>query len=210
MIVVAISGASGPILGIRLIEELLNQGEAVSAIMSEPARQIIEYEMQAPAEHLSSLTKLLSTRKKTARLDLLEEYDNNDFFSPAASGSTRYEAVVVIPASMKTISAIAHGYADTLITRTCDVALKEKRRCIVVPRETPLGMIHLENLLKLAQAGADIVPPVPGFYTRPKTVDDIVNFIVGKVLNMLGKEHSLFERWDQSYIKNEVSENHRK
>lgn len=197
MIVVAISGASGPIMGVRLIEELLNSGEKVAAIVSRPARQIIEYEILREKAPFSSLKELLVKRGLSSNYDLLSEFKNDDFFVPVASGSTRFEAVVVIPCSMKTLSAIVHGYADTLITRTCDVALKEKRRCIIVPRETPLSVVHTENIHKAALAGVEIVPPVPGFYTRPESVDDVVNFVVGKVLNLLDREHDLFESWEK-------------
>jgi len=195
MIVVAISGASGPIMGVRLIEELLNSKEKVAAIVSQPARQIIEYEILREKISFSSLKELLAKRGLSGNYDLLSEFKNNDFFAPVASGSTRFEAMVVIPCSMKTLSAIVHGYANSLITRTCDVALKEKRRCIIVPRETPLSVVHTENIHRAALAGIEIVPPVPGFYTRPESVDDVVNFVVGKVLNLLGREHDLFESW---------------
>jgi len=200
MIVIAISGASGPIMGVRLIEELINSGEKVAAIVSQPARQIIEYEIFRGKTPFSSLKELLVKRGFAGNYDLLREFKNNDFFAPVASGSTRFEAMVVIPCSMKTLSAIVHGYADSLITRTCDVALKEKRRCIIVPRETPLSVIHTENIHKAALAGIEIVPPVPGFYTRPESVDDVVNFVVGKVLNLLGREHDLFESWGKREI----------
>jgi 4-hydroxy-3-polyprenylbenzoate decarboxylase len=195
MIVVAISGASGPIMGVRLIEELLNSGERIAAIVSQPARQIIEYEIFRGKTPFSSLKELLVKRGLAGNYDLLSEFKNNDFFAPVASGTTRFEAMVVIPCSMKTLSAIVHGYADSLITRTCDVALKEKRRCIIVPRETPLSVVHTENIHRAALAGIEIVPPVPGFYTWPESVDDVVNFVVGKVLNLLGREHNLFESW---------------
>lgn len=200
MIVVAISGASGPIMGVRLIEELLNSGERIAAIVSQPARQIIEYEIFRGKTPFSSLKELLAKRGLAGDYDLFSEFKNNDFFAPVASGSTRFEAMVVIPCSMKTLSAIVHGYADSLITRTCDVALKEKRRCIIVPRETPLSVIHTENIHRAALAGIEIVPPVPGFYTRPESVDDVVNFVVGKVLNLLGREHNLFESWGKRKI----------
>jgi 4-hydroxy-3-polyprenylbenzoate decarboxylase len=195
MIVVAISGASGPIMGIRLIEELLNLKERVAAVVSQPAGRIIEYEILLGKAPFSSLKELLETRGAAKNLDLLNEYKNNDFFSPVASGSARFEAVVVIPCSMKTLSAIVHGYADSLMTRACDVALKEKRRCIVVPRETPLSVVHTENLHKAAIAGIEIVPPVPGFYTRPESLEDVIDFVVGKILNLLGRKHRLFESW---------------
>jgi len=195
MIVVGISGASGPIMGIRLIEELLNSNERVAAIVSESAGQIIEYEMLNEKESFTSLKELLLKRGLSDNHNLLSEFENHDFFTPVASGSASFEAMVVMPCSMKTLSAIVHGYADSLITRACDVALKERRRCIIVPRETPLSVVHTENLHKAALAGIEIVPPVPGFYTRPESLDDVINFVVGKVLNLLGRRHDLFESW---------------
>lgn len=195
MIVTAISGASGPIMGIRLIEELLNAGEEVLAIVSDPSWQIIEYEMSFEAGSFSTIADLLRQRGKTENFAMLKEFANDDFFSPAASGSAAFDAVIIMPCSMKTLSAVANGYADSLMTRACDVALKEKRRCILVPRETPFSIIHIENMLKAAKAGVDIVPPIPGFYTRPQSVDDVIDFIVGKVMNLLGIRHDLFESW---------------
>jgi 4-hydroxy-3-polyprenylbenzoate decarboxylase len=200
MIVVAISGASGPVLGIRLIEELLNLKERVDAVVSKPAGRIIEYEMLFEKAPFSSLKALLEKRNIASNIDLLNEYKNNNFFAPMASGSAEFEAMVVIPCSMKTLSAIVHGYADSLTTRACDVALKEKRKCIIVPRETPLSVIHTENLHKAALSGIDIVPPVPGFYTRPESLNDVIDFVVGKVLNLLGKKHNLFESWGKKTI----------
>jgi 4-hydroxy-3-polyprenylbenzoate decarboxylase len=196
MIIVAIAGASGPIMGIRLIEELLNLEEDVAAIVSNTGRKIIEHEVLNNNAY-TSLKDLLEKRGVARKTGLLKEYDNSDFFSPSASGSTDFEAVVVVPCSMKTLSAIASGYADNLIVRTCDVAFKEKRRCIIVPRETPLNLIHVENMRKAILAGAEIVPPVPGFYTHPKTVDDVVDFIVGKILNLLGRKQGLFKSWGE-------------
>jgi 4-hydroxy-3-polyprenylbenzoate decarboxylase len=195
MIAIAITGASGPILGIRLIEELLSGGEEVYAVVSNAAWQIIDHELSYKKKGSSPLTGLIASRGKTAKINLLKEFDDKDFFSPLASGSTLFEAMVVIPCSMKTLSGIAHGYADSLITRACDVAIKEKRRLIVVPRETPLSVIHIENMHKLALAGAVILPPVISFYTLPKSTDDMVDFITGKVLNLLGKKNTLFESW---------------
>ncbi len=192
-------------MAVRLIEELLNSEEKVAAIVSQPARQIIEYEILREKISFSSLKELLAKRGLSGNYDLLSEFKNNDFFAPVASGSTKFEAMVVIPCSMKTLSAIVHGYADSLITRTCDVALKEKRRCIIVPRETPLSVVHTENIHRAALAGIEIVPPVPGFYTRPESVDDVVNFVVGKVLNLLGREHDLFESWGKKETLNGAS-----
>ncbi|MDY6934000.1 MAG: UbiX family flavin prenyltransferase [Spirochaetota bacterium] len=195
MIVTAITGASGSILGIRLIEELLNSGERVVAIVSETAWRIIGCEVSHNKENYTSLKELLMYRGVAQGLDHFHEYDNKDLFSPVASGSTSFEAMVVIPCSMKTLASISHGYADSLISRACDVAIKEKRRCIIVPRETPMSIIHLENMYKAGLAGVDVVPPVPGFYTHPRSIDDVIDFVIGRILNLLGKEHALFKSW---------------
>ena len=198
MIAVAITGASGPILGIRLIEELLSGGEEVYAVVSNAAWQIIDHELSYKKKGTFPLIDLIANRGKTANTGLLKEFDDMDFFSPLASGSTLFEAMIIIPCSMKTLSGIAHGYADSLITRACDVAIKEKRRIIIVPRETPLSLIHIENMHKLALAGAIILPPVLSFYTLPESTDDMVDFITGKILNLLGKENRLFKSWEET------------
>ncbi|MDD5210198.1 MAG: UbiX family flavin prenyltransferase [Elusimicrobiales bacterium] len=197
MIAVAITGASGPILGIRLIEELLNSGKPVYAVVSDAAWSVIAHELSYRKAGPAPLAALLSKRGRTSSLKLLKEFDSHDFFSPLASGSSPFEAMAVAPCSMKTLSAAASGYADSLITRACDVALKEKRKLILVPRETPLSAIHLENMLKLSRAGAVILPPVLGFYSRPGTIDDMVDFVTGKILNLLGVKHRLFKSWEE-------------
>ena len=197
MIIVAITGASGPILGIRLIEELLKSGESVTGIPSGGSIGIMEYELSCSMPEKSPLTKLLGDRGNVADLKNFREYNEKDFQAPCASGSSYFEAIVVTPCSMKSLSAIANGYADNLITRACDVALKEKRKCLIVPRETPLNLIHIENMRKAALAGAVIIPPVPGFYTKPQTMDDIVDFITGKTLKLLGKKQKLYKGWGE-------------
>ena len=197
MIVTAVTGASGPILGIRLIEELLKAGEAVTGIASKGSIGIMEYELSCSLTGDTPLTTLLKQRGVANSLDNFREYDEKDFQAPCASGSSIFEAMVVIPCSMKSLSAIANGYADNLITRACDVALKEKRKCLIVPRETPLNLIHIENMKKAAIAGAVIVPPIPGFYTKPQTTEDIIDFITGKILNLLGKKQQLLKGWGE-------------
>ena len=197
VICVGISGASGPIIGIRLVEELLKTGRGVHCAVSATAKRIIEYELLEKDEKFVDLRALFEKRKFLFDNPLLNEYENDDFFAPMASGSTAFSAAVVAPCSMKTLSCIVNGHGDSLIARMCDVAIKEKRKCVIVPRETPLSVIHLGNLLKAAQFGADILAPVPGFYTRPKTADDIIDFIVGKILNLLHIPHDLFESWDR-------------
>lgn len=194
MIIVCITGASGAILGIRLIEELLQCNKEVTCIVSQSAWQVMNYELQTDA---TTITAILKSRKvQNNLLENLKEYSPDDFFAPVASGSFPFEAVVVIPASMKTVAAIAHGYADNLIHRVCDIALKEKRTLIVVPRETPMSAIHLHNLHMIALNGASVVMPLPAFYNFPKTIDDVINFIVGRVMDLLHIEHNLYKRWN--------------
>ena len=195
MYIIGITGASGAILGIRLIEELLGAGRAVGAVVSAAAWGIIEYEIGGEEARARTLPALIARRRPELDLSRLSEYANDNLFAPPASGSFRFDAAVIAPCSMKTLSAVASGYADSLITRAADVALKERRRLVLVPRETPLGRVHIENMLRARDAGADIVPPVPGFYARPRTIDDVVDFTVGKVLNLLGIRHDLFPEW---------------
>jgi 4-hydroxy-3-polyprenylbenzoate decarboxylase len=127
----------------------------------------------------------------------LEHYDQDDFFAPVASGSSAPQGVVIAPCSMGTAGRIAAGLSNTLIERVADVALKERRPLILVPRETPFNTLHLENLLRLSRAGAQILPAMPAFYHRPQTVEALVDFVVGKILDSLGIEHALFQRWGE-------------
>ena len=197
MYIVAITGASGSILGIRLIEELLKNKEEVVAIVSDMAWQIIRYELSDNHNNSNSIKDLLLKRNSNQNIKYLTEFKDSDLFAKVASGSTLFESIIVIPCSMKTLSAISSGFAYSLITRACDVALKEKRKCIIVPRETPINLIHIENMRNIILAGAEILLPVPGFYTLPKSIDDIIDYIIGKTLNLLGKKHSLFKSWEE-------------
>ncbi|ODN44082.1 aromatic acid decarboxylase [Piscirickettsia litoralis] len=122
-------------------------------------------------------------------------YGRNDWFAPIASGSMPFDSMIVCPCTMRALAAIAMGLSDSLIERAADVTLKERRQLIVVPREMPLSAIHLENMLKLANAGAEIIPPMPGFYHKPKSIEELVDFIVARLLDRLGLEHALGQRW---------------
>jgi len=195
MYIIGLTGASGAILGVRLIEELLGLGEAVGAAVSKAAWGIIEHEIGPGRARDRSLSAIIANRRPDLDLALLTEYENDDLFAPPASGSFLFDAMIIAPCSMKTLSAVASGYSDSLITRAAGVALKERRRLVLVPRETPLARADIENMLRARDAGADILPPVPGFYTRPATIEDVVDFIVGKVLNLLGIRHDLFPEW---------------
>ena len=194
MYILAITGASGSLIGIRLAEELLSRGEDVGVIVSATGWKTLAHEVFHNRIHPATFVEVLQARGFESK-GRLHEYDNDDFFAPPASGSYPFRAVIIAPASMKTLSAISHGYASSLTTRAADVALKEARPCILVPRETPLNLIHLENLLKAKQAGAHIVMPVPAFYNHPETIDDVVNSIVGRILSLLGMHTELVRPW---------------
>ena len=180
-IVVGITGASGSVYAVRLIDVFREQGIEVHAVITDSGQRVLDYECGVTMEELSQ------------RVDVL--YPNTDVGAAIASGSFRMDAMVVLPCSMKTAGAIANGVTDDLLTRAADVTLKEGRRLLLVPRETPMHEIHLENLLRLARAGAVIMPAAPGFYHRPETLDDLVNMMVGKILDRLGIEAELFTRW---------------
>ncbi|EHP88095.1 UbiX family flavin prenyltransferase [Methanotorris formicicus] len=182
-VVVCVTGASGATYAKRLLEILKEKDIKTSLIISNSAKKIIEYELKMKCDDFIKLAD--------------EYYDNDDFFSPLASGSNKFDATIVIPCSMKTLSSIANGYSGNLIVRVCDIALKEKRKLILMPREMPFSAIHLENMLKLAKLGVIIMPPIPAFYNEPKTIDDLVNFIVGRVLDILGIDNNLFKRWGE-------------
>jgi len=193
-IVVGITGASGSIYGLRLIEELLRAEIRVSVLLTNAGRQVLAFETgleisENPQECLQQLKNHFNAD------DNLKYYGPNDFFVPVASGSSAPDAVVVCPCSMGTVGRIAAGLSDNLLERVADVALKENKTLLLVPRETPFNQIHLENLLRLSKAGAQILPAMPGFYQQPETVADLVDFVVGKILDSLGVEHQLFKRW---------------
>jgi len=180
-IVVGITGASGSIYAMRLIEVLRQQGHEVHGVVTDSGWQVLEYECQITREDFST------------QVDVL--YDNDNIGAAIASGSFKADAMVVLPCSMKTAASIAHSLSDNLLTRAADVMLKESRPLILVPRETPMHAIHLENLLKLAQLGVKIVPAAPGFYHRPQTIADLVDMLVGKICDQLGIDANLFTRW---------------
>ncbi|MDI9633439.1 MAG: UbiX family flavin prenyltransferase [Methanolinea sp.] len=180
-IIVALSGASGIVYGIRLLEAAREAGIETDLVMSENAAGMVRIETSLDPSQVTAL----ATRV----------HDNHDFTSPLASGSTRHMGMVVVPCSMKTLSGIACGFSGNLLLRAADCTLKERRPLVLVPRETPLSPIHLRNMLALAEAGAVILPACPGFYHRPKDIKGLVDHVVGKVFDILGIDHHLYRRW---------------
>ena len=197
-ITLAFTGASGMPFGLRLLDCLLHAGAQVHLLYS-PAAQVVakqECDLTLPTQPREA-TRMLGERYG-ARAGQLNVYAREDWYAPVASGSNPGDAMAVCPCSMGTLGAIAGGLADNLIERAADVMLKERRPLVLVPRETPLSAIHLENMLKLARAGAAIVPPVPGFYDRPESIGDLVDFVVARVLDQLGVTHRLGPRWGEN------------
>ncbi|WP_300450879.1 flavin prenyltransferase UbiX [Accumulibacter sp.] len=194
-ICLALTGASGMPYGVRLLECLLAAGCRVQLLYSQVAPIVARQEMgfELPARAAEARASLRERYRALAgRLDV---YGRDEWFAPVASGSNPPDAMVVCPCSMGTLAAIAQGLADKLIERAADVVLKEGRKLILVPRETPLSTIHLENMLRLARAGAVILPPNPGFYHHPQSVDEVVDFVVARILDQLQVAHSLLPRW---------------
>lgn len=178
---ISIGGASGAIYGVRLLEELFKTDVEVHLVVSDGAKKIIEHETKY----------VFSDLKKLADFS----YKNDDFFAGPASGSFQLDAMIICPCSMKTLSAVANGYCDTLTSRVAFCVLKEEKKLVLAPRETPISLPGIKNMEKAKLAGATILPCMPGFYHKPEEINDLVDFIVGKILDQIGVNHSLFERW---------------
>ncbi len=194
-IALAWTGASGMPYGMRLLECLLAADKTVWLLYSQAAQVVAQQEMGLTLPtHASACQSMLCERFQAAS-GRLRVFGRDEWFAPPASGTHPADAMVVCPASMGVVAAIAHGTSDHLIERAADVCLKERRPLVLVPRETPLSAIHLENLLKLARLGVCILPPAPGFYQHPQTVADMVDFVVARILDQLRIEHSLLPKW---------------
>jgi 4-hydroxy-3-polyprenylbenzoate decarboxylase len=189
-IVVAITGASGAPYAVRLLEALTQAARAVQLIVSSHGLRLMSTEMD-----IGSVEQLRARIGDAAWDRCVTAFDDGDRGAAPASGSARNAGMVICPCSMGTLSAIAAGSSRSLVERAADVALKERRRLILVPRETPLSAIHLENMLRVTRAGAVVLPAAPGFYHRPTRIDDLVDFIVARVLDHLDVRHTLVPRW---------------
>lgn len=194
-IVTAITGASGALYAVRFLKACLESGVRVDAIVSAYGHRLLieECGLNLKSERLEDW--LDRTYGDVPRTGSVTVHREQDLGSEIASGSARWDAMVIIPCSMKTLSGVAHGTASNLVERSADVTLKERRRLILVPRETPLNLIQIENLHRAATAGAVIVPAMPAFYQKPRTFEDIADFIAGRVLSLLDIEHALFPPW---------------
>ncbi|MGL4669867.1 MAG: UbiX family flavin prenyltransferase [Methanobacteriaceae archaeon] len=182
MIVVAITGASGTVYAVKLLEALKKLNIETGLVISNPGKIVMDYELDVDLDYLKSLAT--------------NYYEFNDLTASINSGSFKFDAVVIVPSSMKTISAIANSYCDNSISRVADVALKERHPLIIVPRETPLRTAHLENMASISKEGGIILPAMPAFYHKPNDLNDIYDFIVGKILDSLKIDNNEFNRWE--------------
>jgi 4-hydroxy-3-polyprenylbenzoate decarboxylase len=189
---VAITGASGAVYGMALLERLAAAGHDVALVVSPDGVTVVKEETGIDWSGDVARVRRTIDRRYGPRVTWWEP---GNFYAPIASGSHLGDGMIIAPCSMKTAAAVAHGLSASLIERAADVTLKERRPLIVVPRETPLSSIHLENLLALSRAGAHVVAAMPAFYHRPKSIDDLVAFVVGRVLDHLGIAHDLVPRW---------------
>ena len=198
-LVLGITGASGAPYGVRLLEVLLLTGRTVHVVMSPSGSDVVKTELGLTVRlddfHAADLLGEEAVERLGPAQANLHYHHFQDFTAGIASGSFRTAGMVICPCSMGTVAAVAHGLSQNLIQRAADVHLKERRKLIVVPRETPLGLIQLGNLTACAEAGAVVLPAMPAFYSRPGTIADMIDFVVGRVCDQLGVEHRLLKRW---------------
>ena len=194
-ICLALTGASGMPYGIRLLECLLREGHHVQLLYSSVAQIVAQQEMGFALPARPDDAAAFFRARFGDQPGTLAVYGREQWFAPVASGSNPPDAMVVCPCTMGTLAAISQGLASNLIERAADVALKEGRKLVLVPRETPFSAIHLENMLRLVRAGAVILPPNPGFYNHPQQISDLIDFVVARILDQIGINHSLIKRW---------------
>ncbi|WP_374602474.1 flavin prenyltransferase UbiX [Niveibacterium sp.] len=197
-IALAFTGASGMPYGIRLLECLLAAGVKVELLYSQVAQIVARQEMDLALPARPAEVQALFAERFGAAEGQLAVYGREEWFAPLASGSNPPDAMVICPCTMGTLASIAAGLSSNLIERAADVCLKERRPLVLVPRETPFSTLHLENMLKLSRMGVVILPPSPGFYTHPQTVQDMVDFVVARILDQLGVPHTLIARWGET------------
>jgi len=190
--IVAITGSSGVLYGIRMLEILQKLGINTHLVLSDWGEKNIRIETGKTVDYVRSLSSIT--------------YDNSNMAAPISSGSFQIDGMAIVPCSMKTVSSIANGYDDNLISRAAGVCIKESRKLVLVPRETPLSAIHLQNMLRLCKIGVVILPAMPGFYHKPRTIEDLMDHLVGKILDQFGIKHNIFKRWGETGGKNARSD----
>ena len=194
-VTLAFTGASGLPYGMRLLECLLQAGKTVWLLYSQAAQVVARQESNWILPSDAKACQQMLCEHFQVNAEQLRVFGKDEWFAPPASGTNPADAMVICPASMGVVAAVAHGTSDHLIERAADVCLKERRLLIIVPREAPFSTLHLENLLKLSQWGAVILPPSPGFYHHPKSMEDLVDFVVARILDQLRIEHNLMQKW---------------
>ncbi len=196
-VMIAVTGASGSIYAERLIQQSLVRFPRVYIVATDAARQVVDHELSEISSNGGvSLHQILAGNIPEAHREVIRLLKHDDLFAPVASGSSAPTDMIVVPCSMGSLARIAQGLSTNLVERAADVMLKQRRRLIMVPRETPLNSIHLRNMLTLSEMGVDIVPAMPAFYQHPKTIDDMVDFVVGRILELLDVEHGLYRPWN--------------
>ena len=196
-VTVALTGASGMPYGLRLIECLVRSGARVYVLYSQAAHVVAKQELDLVLPPRAADAERLFSERYSANPGQLRVFGREDWFAPVASGSNPPNAMVICPCTMGTLGSVAAGLSENLIERAADVMLKEGRKLIFVPRETPFSVLHLETMLKLARAGAVILPANPGFYHHPQRVEELVDFVVARILDHLGVAHELMRRWGE-------------
>lgn len=200
---IAITGASGSIYAERLISELLTRVDRIYIILTDAAIKVIPYELshlKVKKDNFSLLKLLRKSPQKIANFEKIKVFENDDLFAPIASGSSVPQQMIVLPCSMGTLGRIRSGSGQGLIDRSADVIMKERRRLILCPRETPFSTLHLENMLALSKYGVYILPPSASFYNRQKSFDDLINSVVGKILEAMDFNHTLYPQWNEKQI----------
>lgn len=196
-ILLAVTGASGSIYAQRLLEFFCGVGLGrVYLLVSGPGKQVVDFELKR-SEEPGSLKRILSGELLESEKKSLRLFKEDDLFAPVASGSSVPDTMVILPCSMGSLSRIAAGMSSNLLERSADVILKQKKKLVVCPRETPLSTLHLRNMLTLSEMGVDIVPPMPAFYQKPSSLNDMVDFSVGRVCEMIGLAHRFYEPWNK-------------
>jgi len=194
-ILVAVTGASGSIYAERLVDILRTRVKRVYLLFSETGAKVVRHELPLKTEGFS-LARASLGEVDTSDREVLRILKNDDLFAPVASGSSAPTAMVIVPASMGTLGRLCHGISSNLIERSADVCLKQKKPLLILPRETPLNSIHQRNMLTLSELGCHIIPAMPAFYQHPKSINDLVDFMVGRVLEGLNLEHDLYPAWN--------------